>query len=165
MTPEPARTSPRPLFYVAALLLLALDQATKAWALANFVVRDREVIPDWLNLTLAWNTGIAFSLFRGNNGWLLAIVGLFIAVGLFYARKIDWRPRETNLLFALLLAGAFGNLVDRVRHGAVVDFIDVHAGVHHWPTFNVADSCITVGAGILVFQALFPPVRPPAKKS
>ncbi|HEY8965967.1 MAG TPA: signal peptidase II [Candidatus Methylacidiphilales bacterium] len=167
MVPSPCespmpRTAPRPLFWAAALLLLALDQGTKAWALSRFVVQDREIIPGWLNLTLAWNTGVAFSLLKGHNGWLLLLVLVLIGAGCVLARKVDWRPAGTNVLFALFAAGALGNLIDRIARGAVVDFIDVHAGAHHWPTFNVADSCITVGAVVLVWQALRPQ-RPPCR--
>ena len=156
MTTEPPRTSPRLLFYVATALLFALDQGTKVWALRHFVVQDWDIIPGWLTMTVAWNTGIAFSLFRGNNTWLLLVIGtLIVAAAVLCARKVDWRPRGANLLFALFAAGALGNLLDRIRRGAVVDFIDVHAGIHHWPTFNVADSCITIGAVLVVWQALF----------
>ncbi len=144
---------PHRFFYPLVLGLLALDQGTKVWALRHFVVRDQVVIPGWLNFSVAWNTGVAFSFFRGNNALLVAVVVALIGVGIALARKADWRSARTNVLFALFAAGAFGNLLDRLRRGAVVDFIDAHAGAHHWPTFNVADSCITVGAVLLVWQA------------
>ena len=159
---ESPRPTPRPLFYVIAALLLFLDQGTKAWALRHFVVQDWAVVPGWLNFSVAWNTGVAFSLFRGNNSWLLIVVVALILVGMILARKVDWRPTGPNFLFALFAAGAFGNLIDRIARGAVVDFIDAHAGSHHWPTFNVADSCITVGAVIVVWQVfVIPKARGP----
>ena len=135
-----------------ALAWLALDQLTKAWV-ESPAFAPRELVPGWLGLVRAHNTGVAFSLLAGAPGWALALVASAIAALLLRA----WR-RTGDIVeqwaIAAILAGAAGNLLDRLRLGYVVDFIDAHWGAHHWPAFNLADAAITLGAAALVVQGL-----------
>ena len=135
-----------------ALVWLALDQATKAWVeSASFA--PRELVPGWLGLVRAHNTGIAFSLLADVPTSALVVIALGVAGFLVRA----WWKAENALeqwAIAAILAGAAGNLLDRLRLGYVVDFIDAHWGPHHWPAFNLADTAITLGAVALVLQGL-----------
>lgn len=134
-----------------------IDQVTKAWAAR--VLRfegERPIINGLLNLAYATNTGVAFSMLdeQGSTGrWGLSIVALIAAVLVLY---FFWRtPRTDDRVLgalALLLAGIAGNVTDRLRLGFVIDFIDVQFGSWHYPTFNVADIAICVGAGLLLID-------------
>jgi signal peptidase II len=136
--------------------VLALDQATK-WAALGALDPYRPVaVTPFFNLVLVWNRGVSFGMFAGagdHGPWLLTL--LAGAIGAFL---VVWLLRETRpvtrLALWLVLAGALGNLVDRVRFGAVVDFLDFHAFGYHWPAFNVADSAIVVGAGLILLDSL-----------
>lgn len=139
---------------LSALLIVA-DQWSKAWATASLVYRQSvPVIDGFWNWTLVHNYGAAFSFLSDAGGWqrwffgsLALVISGVLAVLLARTPRADWR---TALPFALVIAGALGNLVDRVRFGYVVDFVDWYAGSYHWPAFNVADSAIVVGAVLLV---------------
>lgn len=147
-------------YLVAAFAVFLLDQATKAWARKTLRFGDDvTVIPNFLNFIYAENTGVAFSQFSngGDAGrWILSAVAAAAAVFVLY---YFWRtPRENDRLLgacALLLAGIVGNLTDRVRLGYVIDFIDVQFGNWHYPTFNIADSVICIGAGLLILDLFF----------
>lgn len=157
-------TRPRPnalIWLLLSLLVLILDLWTKHIALANLVyAQPVPVIDGLLNWTLVYNPGAAFSFLSDASGWqrwffsvlAVAISGLLI-VWLSRTPRRDWR---TALPFALVVGGAIGNLIDRLRYGHVVDFIDFYWGAQHWPAFNIADSAIVGGAiGIALF-GLFP---------
>jgi len=134
-----------------------IDQATKAWATRRLRFDgDFPVIKNFLNFAYAQNTGVAFSMFDegGDTGrWGLSIVAFVAGVLVLY---FFWRtPRSDDRILgslALLLAGIAGNLTDRMRLGFVIDFIDVQFGGWHYPTFNVADAAICVGAGLLLLD-------------
>ncbi len=139
------------------VVILLVDLVTKEWALANFLGQGRVEVTSFFNFVLVWNTGISFGLLQtdGELGrWLLIALALAIAtILLFWLR---WEQRTPpKLAIWLILAGALGNVGDRIRFGAVVDFLDFHAFGYHWPAFNVADSAIVVGAVILVADGLF----------
>lgn len=147
----------RPAFVLAAIVLL-LDQATKLCIL-SLVMQPPQVISvaPFLNLVLVWNRGITFGLFDGPSQivpWLLVGLALVIIVVLML-----WLRRVESLwptyAIALIIGGAIGNVVDRIRLGAVIDFIDLHAGGYHWPAFNLADTAIVVGVVVLVINGLF----------
>src|SRR6478672_7990389 len=137
-----------------------IDQITKAWAAR--VLRfygDTPVISGFLNLAYAQNTGVAFSMLddHGDSGrWGLSIVAFVAATLVLY---FFWRtPRTDDRILgalALLLAGIAGNVCDRMRLGFVVDWVDVQFGTWHYPTFNVADMCICIGAGLLLLDIAF----------
>ena len=146
---------------IAALIVVA-DQLTKYAVVQYFATNKAVVLAPFLNLVLVYNPGAAFSFLSDAAGWQR---GFFIAIALvastwivFLLRKYP-RQRRFALALALVLAGAVGNVVDRIFIGAVIDFVDVHAFGYHWPAFNVADSAITCGAVLLVWDAL----RPQAK--
>lgn len=117
------------------------------------------VIPGFFNLIHTENSGIAFSLFAGSSSWwklvLLIAVSLALLVTVVVvamkSRQMNW---QTGAGLALIVGGASSNLLDRIRFGEVVDFLDVYYRSYHWPTFNVADSAIVVGAGLLLLEIL-----------
>ncbi len=143
---------------VVAIVVIVFDQATKWWIMA-MVMQPPRIIPvtPFFNLVTVWNRGISFGLFDGDsavNVWILPLVALAIVVAL-----VAWLRRVQGVWLAsaigLVIGGALGNVVDRLRFGAVADFLDFHVAGHHWPAFNVADSGITVGVTMLVLDSLF----------
>lgn len=137
-----------------------IDQTSKAWATRVLPFEgDRPVISGFLNFAYAQNTGVAFSMLDNNGDagrWGLSAVAVIAATLVLY---FFWRtPRSDDRMMgalALLLAGIVGNVTDRLRLGYVIDFIDVQFGSWHYPTFNVADAAICVGAGLLVIDMFF----------
>ena len=142
-------------WFALALGVVIADQASKALVLARFSLGERVELTSFFNMVLVYNKGAAFSFLSNAGGWqtpalvVFALVAIGI-VGAFIVRS----PGRTMLLtgLALILGGALGNLIDRLRFGQVVDFLDFHAGTWHWPAFNVADSAITVGAALLILE-------------
>jgi signal peptidase II len=134
-----------------------IDQTTKAWAARSLRFNgDKSVISGFLNFAYAQNTGVAFSMLdnQGDGGrWGLSIVAFVAATLVLY---FFWRtPRSDDRILgalALLLAGIVGNVTDRMRLGFVVDWIDVQFGSWHYPTFNIADAAICIGAGLLLLD-------------
>ncbi len=134
-----------------------IDQVTKAWAVRRLRFgEDMPIIPGFLNFAYAQNTGVAFSMLddHGDTGrWGLSAVATIAGVLVLY---FFWKtPRSDDRILgalALLLAGIIGNVTDRLRLGFVVDFIDVQFGSWHYPTFNVADMAIVIGAGLLIID-------------
>jgi signal peptidase II len=148
------------VYLAAAGAVFIIDQMTKAWAVRRLRFGDvREIIPNFLNFAYAENPGVAFSFFNdhGDAGrWGLSAVAIIAAALVLY---YFWRiPRSDDRVLgalALLLAGIVGNVTDRMRLGFVVDFIDVQFGSWHYPTFNVADMAICIGAGLLILDIIF----------
>jgi signal peptidase II len=142
-----------------AAVVLALDQATKAWVLQNLPgAPPLTVIPGFFDLTFSRNTGGVFGLLAGapSFGRRAFFVGTTaIALGVIFVFLRRW-GRESRLLTIALSLGAIGNLIDRLRFGSVVDFIDWYWRSHHWYTFNVADSAISSGAVLLIAHSLLP---------
>jgi signal peptidase II len=148
-------------FYLAltAVVLIA-DQLTKAWATASLKpIVFKDVIPGFFRLSYATNRGVAFSIFADSQfdiRWALAGVSLIAALFVFsYFRRAPAEKPWLNVSLALLMAGIVGNLIDRVRLGEVVDFIELHwRDLYSWPTFNIADSAICIGAVLLALEML-----------
>ena len=145
-----------------AAVVIALDQATKAWVLQNLPgAPPLTVIPGFFDLTFSRNTGGVFGLLAGapSFGRRAFFVGTTaIALGVIFVFLRRW-GRESRLLtvaLSLVAGGAVGNLVDRLRFGSVVDFIDWYWRSHHWYTFNIADSAISTGAVLLIVHSLLP---------
>ena len=143
-----------------SLVVIALDQVTKAIVLRALEPQvPQVVIPGLLNWTLAFNTGAAFSFLADQEGWQRWLfTALAVGVSLVLARWLSQTPRSewrTAVPLALVIGGALGNLIDRLRFGHVVDFIQVYHGQWFFPAFNVADSAISVGAALLVWFGLF----------
>ncbi len=136
-----------------AIILIALDQATKMVALSYLsFAQPVTVIPNLFDFTLVYNTGSAFSAFADwENARLILIVVALAAVGLavWLVGGHVGKSKAAQVALGLIVGGALGNLIDRVRWGKVVDFVDWHIGDLHWPVFNLADAGITVGAAYL----------------
>jgi signal peptidase II len=147
-------------YLIGALIVLVADQLTKAWATASLKpVVYVEVIPGLFRLSYATNRGVAFSLFADSQfdiRWILSAVSLIAALFvLSYFRRAPADKTRLNVSLALLMAGIIGNMIDRVRLGEVVDFIELHwRDLYSWPTFNIADSAICVGAALLALEML-----------
>ena len=149
----------RLLYLVAAIGIYLVDQASKAWAIRRVRFKDVTVISGILDFAYAENPGIAFGQLQEGGAfgrWFFVVLAAAAALAvLFYFFRT---PRNDDRMLgacALLLAGIAGNLTDRVRLGFVIDFIQLHAGQYHWPTFNVADASITFGALLLAYDLIF----------
>ena len=139
-------------------LIVVVDQLTK-YAAVKYLAAGSIEVTSFFNLVLAYNSGAAFSLLADAAGWQR---GLFIGIALVAVAWIVYllrrypHQRLFALALSLVLAGAVGNVIDRILIGSVVDFLDFHAFGKHWPAFNVADSAITCGAVLLVWDVLRP---------
>ena len=138
-------------------LALVLDQITKVMVMDSLVAYQ-DVIPltGFFNLVHVHNTGAAFSLFADQPGWqrgfFITLAGIATAVILYLLSKTRGQTLFSAAL-ALILGGAVGNLIDRVLYGHVIDFLDFYVGSWHWPAFNVADSAITLGAALIIWDS------------
>ena len=142
-----------------AVVVVVLDQRTKAAILASLAgdgVSGRATITSFFNLALTYNRGISFGLFNGSAG-LNALVFSVVAIAI-VGVLVYWLSRASSSLLAvaigLIIGGAVGNVLDRVRLGAVVDFLDFHLGASHWPAFNLADSAICIGVAAMLLDGL-----------
>ena len=143
-----------PWFAGAAAIVLA-DRLTKLWVLEAFAPGERLLVTGFFNLVLVFNKGAAFSLFASAPGWQTPLLATFALVAAAIVSVLIVRNAQRRLMcvgLALILGGALGNLIDRLRFGSVVDFLDFHALGWHWPAFNVADSGISVGAVLLILE-------------
>ncbi len=142
-------------FYFIPILIIFFDQMTK------WMVMDKLPLPiqvtSFFNIILAMNKGVSFSMFSSEHAWMPwvltgvgSLITLFIAFWFFKEKK-----DVIKFALALVLGGAIGNIIDRIRFGAVVDFLDFHAFGYHWPAFNIADMMICFGVFIIVLEALF----------
>ena len=146
-------------WYLVALVIVALDQASKHAIEAAFEYGETKVFTSFFNFTLAYNPGAAFSFLAGAGGWqrwFFAVIAIAASVLLtvWIARTAQYKTRETFAL-AFILGGALGNLYDRLVLGHVVDFIVFHYHDSYFPAFNLADSAITLGAAVLIIDMLF----------
>lgn len=144
-----------------SVLVLILDQVTKYAATATLQLYQPVNILPIFNFTLAHNTGAAFSFLSDAGGWqrwFFAVIALFTSLAIVYwLWKLPKNESWTALSLGLILGGAMGNLYDRVAHGYVIDFLDFYWGTAHFPAFNVADSAITVGAAVMILEAILKP--------
>ena len=136
-------------------VILLFDQVTKQIAYAALKDGSIEVLP-FFNLVLVWNRGVSFGMMQQADKYgpyILSVLSLAIAVGLFI-----WLMRSNvrllTLALAAVIAGAVGNVIDRLTYGAVIDFLDFHAFGYHWPAFNIADSSIVIGIAIIAFDSV-----------
>ncbi|HED19818.1 MAG TPA: lipoprotein signal peptidase [Gammaproteobacteria bacterium] len=147
-----------------SVVVIVLDQFTKYLAEAKLVYAEPLAVFPSFNLTLLYNPGAAFSFLSDASGWqrwFFVTISLAASVFLvFWLRKLGPQQRRLALALALVLGGAVGNLIDRLLLGHVVDFIQVYYRDFYWPAFNIADSAITAGAVLLVWDTLF--ARPKA---
>lgn len=148
------------------LFIFIVDLGTKAAVSQNFSLYEvLPIIPGWFNLTLAHNSGAAFSFLANESGWqrwFFAAIALVVSVVIFFwIQRLKIHERWLAISLALVLGGALGNLWDRLTMGYVVDFLDFYyqsspqSRAMHWPAFNVADMAISIGAGMLILDAFF----------
>lgn len=145
------------LLWIAAAVFVA-DQLTK-FAAADYLTRHGDVqLTSFLNFALVHNTGAAFGFLSSASGWqnifFIVVASLACIIILWMTRRLTANNLMLGTGLMLVLGGAAGNLADRLLHGYVIDFVDVYYRAWHWPAFNVADSAITVGAVLLIFDAL-----------
>ena len=145
--------------FVLAVVVIGLDQYTKALASAELQYRVPVEITSWFDLMLAHNTGAAFSFLASAGGWqrwFLAGVALVVSVVVsVWLTRLKQSEQVLGIALGLVLGGGLGNLIDRVSLGYVVDFISWHYNDWYWPAFNIADSAICVGAVLLVWDSFF----------
>lgn len=136
------------------MIALSVDQVTKATALANAprLAERLEVLPVF-NLVLVHNRGVSFGMFGFLPWWTLTVGGAVIVAILLI---VLWRERDfaTGAGLGLIIGGASGNLIDRIRYHAVTDFLDFHVAAHHWPAFNMADVAIFAGVAVLLLKTV-----------
>ena len=146
------------LALIVAAAVLMIDQASKYWLIGVMEVNGFQTFPvtGFFNLVMVWNQGISFGMLGGAVStirWVLIVFALVVAIAL-----LIWARRLTSRLMAvavgLIAGGALGNAVDRLIYGAVADFFDIHVAGFHWPAFNMADSGITIGVVLLIYDAL-----------
>jgi signal peptidase II len=156
---------------IVATIVFVLDQVTKLMIAARLPFGSYgpgariEVIRDFFYLVHVGNTGAAWSMFSGQSLGLALIAAGALAAIFYWRRSLGLRQRAVQPVFGLLCGGIVGNLVDRLRHGHVIDFIDLHFGSYVYPTFNVADSAICVGVFAYIFWSLKQPAPPAASDS
>lgn len=140
-------------------VVLVLDQVSKWLAVANLRVYEEHPVFPSFNISLVYNNGAAWSLLSDASGWqrwLFALIAATMSVVIVvWMRRLPADDRHTAIALALILGGAVGNLVDRVRLGRVIDFIHLYYDRFHWPVFNVADIAITLGAILLALTTVF----------
>ena len=140
-----------------AVLLMGADQITKSLILNNYQLGDSTFITSFFNIVRAHNTGAAFSFLADAGGWQRWLfTGIGVAATIFIVWQLRAHPGQKLFSFALssILGGAVGNVVDRLMHGYVVDFLQFHYAGWYFPSFNLADSAITVGAACLILDEL-----------
>ena len=147
-------------FYLISLAIVLLDQLTKLLVVRSMRLgQNIPIVPGFFDLTFVLNPGAAFSLFATLPEWIRNPFFILISVGaavliVAYRSRYLRENRLASVSLALILGGAIGNLIDRLRYGVVVDFLDAHIYQYHWPIFNVADSAISVGVTLLLIEML-----------
>jgi signal peptidase II len=147
-------------FFAIVCFIVIADQITKALVHSNFFLGESlPLVPGFFSLTYIRNTGAAFGFLAGASEWVRNVMFLWLSLGVsIWLILLIWQSRERTLLeglaYTLIFGGAAGNLIDRFRLGYVVDFLDFYFRTSHYPAFNVADSCITVGAILIVAHHL-----------
>ena len=143
-------------WFIFSVVVILLDQASKYWAFRSLIPYHPEAVLPMVNFMLAYNTGAAFSFLSGTGDWhrwlFTSFSGVMSIVLSVWIIRIPQTARLQLIGLSLILAGAVGNLVDRVLLGHVIDFIDVYYTHYHWPAFNLADSAICTGAFLLLID-------------
>ncbi len=137
--------------------VVVLDLATKAWVSSLFIAGETREVTSFFNMVLMYTSGAAFSFLADAGGWqrwFFTVVTIVISAVIVVVLRRQRGDAAVSLALALVLGGALGNLYDRVTLGHVVDFIQLHAAGYYWPAFNVADSAISVGVGLLIWDSL-----------
>ena len=143
-----------------AIAVVVLDLGTKQYFMQTFRLYESVAVMPFFNFTYAHNYGAAFSFLADKGGWqrwfsaLIALAICIVLVVMMYKNKAS--AKLSNIAYALIIGGALGNLSDRLIHGFVIDFLDFYVGDWHWPTFNIADVSICLGAGLIIIESFFP---------
>lgn len=152
-----------PLWLGLIGVVVLADQLSKQWVLDHFVLHEVRPLTAWFNLVLVYNTGAAFSFLAQAGGWQKwFFLGLAVVICAWLGQML-WQHRAERLLpaaLSLVIGGAIGNVIDRLRHDAVVDFIDWHVAGWHWPAFNLADSAICLGVALMLLDQFRRPHTP-----
>ncbi|TCV99108.1 signal peptidase II [Biostraticola tofi] len=150
-----------------ALLVLVVDLGSKQWVMNTFMLHESVSVMPFFNFFYAHNYGAAFSFLADKGGWqrwFFSAIALVICVALLVMMyRSTAQQKMTNCAYSLIIGGAVGNLSDRLIHGVVIDFIDFYVGNWHWPTFNVADCAICIGAILVVLEGFVRPADKAAK--
>jgi len=159
MVPASREPMPRTAIWLGLSgLIIVFDQLTKFWVVSALRLGQSIELTSFFNLVFVYNAGAAFSFLSDAGGWqrwFFVVLALAVSGWLTLLIRQHASERMLPLAAALILGGALGNVIDRIRFGAVVDFLDVHAAGWHWPAFNVADSAISAGVVLLILQQLF----------
>jgi len=153
--------SARAIHFLLALLVVLLDRWTKRLVAARIALYAHiQIVPEFFRITHTENTGAAFSLFADSpSHWKTVLLIGFSILAMIVVSILLWKQDRaltmTSIALSLILGGAVGNLWDRVASGRVIDFLDVYYKSYHWPVFNLADSCIVIGASLLVLEIVF----------
>jgi signal peptidase II len=150
------RNALAPWLAVAAAVIV-LDQVTKAMIVAAFRLGDARTLSPFFDIVRAHNRGAAFSFLNDASGWqrwFFVVLGIVAAGFIVWLLRRHGGQRMFGWALALILGGALGNVIDRLVHGHVIDFVQVHWSQHYFPAFNVADSAITVGAALLILDEI-----------
>ncbi|MCB4791100.1 MAG: signal peptidase II [Elusimicrobia bacterium] len=141
--------------YINYILLIVLfDQVTKYLVRKNLFLGQAVPVTSFFQVSYYTNTGIAFGMFKGANTVFTVLTIIFFIVFVVYFKKYEHTfSKIQRVSFILILSGALGNLLDRLVHGSVIDFLEFHIKSHYWPAFNVSDSCVTIG-GVLLFWSI-----------
>ncbi|MEW6115577.1 MAG: signal peptidase II [Nitrospirota bacterium] len=139
-------------FFLIALAIFILDQITKYIIKGSTAPFEIIRVTSFFNIVYVENIGSAFGLFTSLGNAFFIVVA---ALAMVFVAVLMIKDRGNRLSFSLVLGGAAGNLLDRVTHGYVIDFLDFHIGTHHWPAFNVADSALTIGITLLLIRTVF----------
>jgi signal peptidase II len=145
-------------WYAMAAFVIVLDQITKQVVLASVQFGETIYVTPFWNWVLTFNRGAAFSFLASEDGWqrwFFTVLALGVSGWIAFMLRQHPAQKLLSLALALIMGGALGNVIDRIRFGAVVDFVQWHAAGFYWPAFNVADSAITVGAVLMVWDQFF----------
>jgi signal peptidase II len=152
----------REIYLILLILFVVLaDQLTKLWIMTSLPLYGKKIIiPGFFNLVHVTNTGAAFGLLAGEHAWWRQVFFITVALVALVVIFVAYRQSKVRALMfitavGLIAGGALGNLIDRIRFGAVVDFLDFFIKMYHWPAFNVADSAIFVGVSLFLVRTLF----------
>jgi signal peptidase II len=150
-------------------LLIVLDQASKWFMVSWLSLYETVAVIPFFNLTMAHNNGAAFSFLAQAGGWqrwfFIGLTAVISTALIIWLKKLSSAAKLEAISISMILGGAIGNVIDRIYHGYVIDFLDVYYGSYHWPAFNIADSAIVVGAALLIIDSFMtPPAQTQEKK-
>ncbi|CAG9295809.1 signal peptidase II [Celerinatantimonas diazotrophica] len=163
-----ARVNALRWLWLSAVMLL-IDQISKHIVASSMALFQSETVTSFFNLVYVHNYGAAFSFLDSQGGmqrWFFSALAVVVCLVLVWCLKRMREPQPLSAAgYALVISGALGNVIDRLLYGYVIDFLDFHYGSYHWPAFNVADSCICIGAVLLILDSFIHPSKRPSKES